>query len=422
MATYPPRGSTPWDNSLKAYVDDRDAEVASDALDMLDGRADFAHQPSGPKDADTFVSSGRFYILTNTGSVNFPSTNAGMLEVRKSSSNARAFQIYTGLIGSDVGRQWSRSNDGTTWSPWREVAVKGVLAATDIPYAGGTSLPSSSVETALDTLDTWRNSTDPLSQYARLDVANEFTFRQTFDSPSLGVVLRRRNAPEDLKSWGLYGEVDGSLVIDPLLDSLLPYPGSGRMRIFRDGRIQRSGIMEITGTGNPNSVHAAPIGSTFRNTEAGGWNGARVWRKDSGTGASGWVVESGDTGTRNVSADVTWDESRVDTTVNPLIFRVTRTASVVELYVYWRTPTPDMSTSAGPIVSALPTGFRPSLPTINGLLTNISANNAINGGFSISGATGIVNGRLISAGILTSLVVSFRTTDPWPTTLPGTPA
>lgn len=64
----------------------------------------------------------------------------------------------------------------------------------------------------------------------------------------------------------------------------------------------RTDPQTVWGTGNPNGVHSARIGTVFRNTENGGWNGARVWRKDSGTGSTGWVVESGDTGWRNISS------------------------------------------------------------------------------------------------------------------------
>lgn len=55
------------------------------------------------------------------------------------------------------------------------------------------------------------------------------------------------------------------------------------------------------GTGNPNGVVAAPVGSKFINTEAGGYNGAREWIKTTGTGTSGWKVTVGDTGWRDVS-------------------------------------------------------------------------------------------------------------------------
>lgn len=60
----------------------------------------------------------------------------------------------------------------------------------------------------------------------------------------------------------------------------------------------------IYGTGSPEGVVTATIGQVFRNTEAGGYNGARVWRKDSGSGNTGWVVESGDTGWRNTSSSL----------------------------------------------------------------------------------------------------------------------
>lgn len=50
------------------------------------------------------------------------------------------------------------------------------------------------------------------------------------------------------------------------------------------------------GTGNPNGVVTAPVGSTFVNTETGGYNGARRWTKATGSGNTGWVVVDGDTG------------------------------------------------------------------------------------------------------------------------------
>lgn len=50
------------------------------------------------------------------------------------------------------------------------------------------------------------------------------------------------------------------------------------------------------GTGNPNGVVTAPVGSQFVNTESGGYNGARRWTKATGTGNTGWVVVDGDTG------------------------------------------------------------------------------------------------------------------------------
>lgn len=85
-------------------------------------------------------------------------------------------------------------------------------------------------------------------------------------------------------------------------DARIVYPGTGSgVETFATQEWVKSETRVLYGTGNPNGVHAAPIGSMFRNTEAGGWNGARVWRKDTGTGNTGWVVESGDTGWRDLS-------------------------------------------------------------------------------------------------------------------------
>lgn len=55
------------------------------------------------------------------------------------------------------------------------------------------------------------------------------------------------------------------------------------------------------GTGNPNGVVTAPVGSTFVNTESGGYNGARRWTKATGTGNTGWIVADGDTGWRDIT-------------------------------------------------------------------------------------------------------------------------
>ncbi len=57
----------------------------------------------------------------------------------------------------------------------------------------------------------------------------------------------------------------------------------------------------LEGTGNPNGVVTAPVGSTFVNTESGGYNGARRWTKATGSGNTGWVVVDGDTGWRDIT-------------------------------------------------------------------------------------------------------------------------
>lgn len=54
------------------------------------------------------------------------------------------------------------------------------------------------------------------------------------------------------------------------------------------------------GSGMPNGVVTAPIGTTYTDTSR--TNGARKWFKESGTGSTGWVVELGDTDWRYLDA------------------------------------------------------------------------------------------------------------------------
>lgn len=101
------------------------------------------------------------------------------------------------------------------------------------------------------------------------------------------------------------------------------------------------------GTGNPNGVVSAPVGSQFVNTESGGYNGARRWTKATGTGNTGWVVVDGDTGlmdARHLLVN-SWQASA---------FEVQRTAMDIRVRVDWvRSGTHvDMLT--------LPSGYRPT--------------------------------------------------------------
>ena len=59
-------------------------------------------------------------------------------------------------------------------------------------------------------------------------------------------------------------------------------------------------ITILTGVGHPEGNISAPIGSLYTDTEA--TNGAVRWIKMSGTGTTGWRVEYGDTGWRNVTS------------------------------------------------------------------------------------------------------------------------
>lgn len=75
------------------------------------------------------------------------------------------------------------------------------------------------------------------------------------------------------------------------------------------GNARINGVDYIAGTGFPNGIVSAPVGSKYIDTVA--TNGAVEWTKLSGTGNTGWSVTTGDTGWRNI------------TSLAPLIFKLT---------------------------------------------------------------------------------------------------
>ncbi len=166
--------------------------------------------------------------------------------------------------------------------------------------------------------------------------------------------------------------------------------GSG----IRFGNSNARGL--IYGTGFPNGVVSAVVGSTYIDTNA--TNGAIEWKKATGSGNTGWVVSVGDTGWRDVNSIVAG-----------CIMRVRRIGSVAYCRIY------GSITATGTVdLGSKPIGFRPSV---------FSPGYYFQGGSVplklMDDGGGIV---LYSAasGAISSAVSSGATSDPWPTTLPGT--
>ena len=171
-----------------------------------------------------------------------------------------------------------------------------------------------------------------------------------------------------------------------------------------------SGPRVMSGTGSPEGVVTAPVGSMW--TDEAATTGAIRWIKDTGTGNTGWVVEYGDTGIRDLTAS---DTPHVNTTVT--YFQVRRQGTAVTLNYYQAT-----SSSVNDVLmfDALPVGFRPT--------HNITA--IRNRGGVLSASDQIVwdirsNGQVYysSAGASTMQgEVTWQTPDAWPTSLPGSAA
>ncbi len=167
-----------------------------------------------------------------------------------------------------------------------------------------------------------------------------------------------------------------------------------------------SGPKIMSGTGSPESVVTAPVGSEWIRTD-GATLGDFTYQKRSGTGNTGWVVKDGDTGQRNMSAVTLsngWTTSE---------FYLHRVGSVVHLTVG------AIKTSATTdIIYTLPTGFRPVGYIYFPAVTDTSDDLAR---FYINGA-GVLTAwpRSAMTGSTLYCTATFTTANAWPSSLPGT--
>ena len=170
------------------------------------------------------------------------------------------------------------------------------------------------------------------------------------------------------------------------------------------------------GTGNPNGFVTAPVGSTFVNTETGGYNGARRWTKATGSGNTGWVVVDGDTGRRSIPAE--WLQTGwIQYFGGPISMQ--RTAAGVSIAgVISRDSTASASTSK--ILFTLPLGWRPANFEVVGILGTTSSlvtNNLLYIGGS--GAIEVHSNTNTTAGASYRLKTEFfPSNQDWPSTLP----
>lgn len=160
--------------------------------------------------------------------------------------------------------------------------------------------------------------------------------------------------------------------------------------------------VELSGVGSPEGAVVALPGSYY--TDTAGTNGAWRWLKKTGSGVTGWFVESGDTGQRTVSASLLAANGY---TGGFLV--INRTGDLVSWTAQGVTRA---SGGAGyQRVYDIPAGFRPCslMTTYFRTLTGVAF------GY-ISGAEVTIN----TPGVNESFSATWATADAWPTTLPGT--
>jgi len=112
------------------------------------------------------------------------------------------------------------------------------------------------------------------------------------------------------------------------------------------------------GTGSPEGVVTAPVGTVYRDTAV--TNGAVLWVKVSGSGNTGWRVAYGDTGWRDISASL--GTTDMDPNYVAGLARIRRVGDVVTARWHMKLLSGHggVPYTTSRALFSLPTGFRPS--------------------------------------------------------------
>ena len=158
------------------------------------------------------------------------------------------------------------------------------------------------------------------------------------------------------------------------------------------------------GSGSPEGKIEAPVGAIY--TDSAATTGAIRWVKTSGAGNTGWLVDYGDTGWRNVSSLLPSGWSGV-IAISRAQNRVTIIGSNVR---------PATTGTTG--ILDLPAGFRPARKT-NGVADEAGAYRPI---FALNFAPYKLEIRNVAAAnSWMDFSITYVTNDAWPASLPGTP-
>jgi len=181
-----------------------------------------------------------------------------------------------------------------------------------------------------------------------------------------------------------------------------------------------SGPRIMSGTGSPEGVVTAPVGSMWTDTAA--TTGAIRWVKASGSGSSGWVVEYGDTGWRNVSAEIFPAHLALNPNAKVLIRRVGKQVTVT--YASGASPT---ATGLQQLTDSdtIPSGFQHTAYATGVNPTGITIDAGTGYGASVSlymSSVSILRSGNQVSGTGYNGSVTYPTNDAWPTSLPGSAA
>lgn len=215
----------------------------------------------------------------------------------------------------------------------------------------------------------------------------------------------------------------------PWLSSGTPKNGSLLIPDFTQPNAWRwSTTRYLEGTGSPEGVVAAEVGVEYIDLTSA--NGARKWRKRTGTGSTGWEVLEGDTGWRKI---IGWTNGTLDLGVMPTglgPYAGTSTGGVFLRRVRSRVFMNILNAKATSTFTVpLPTGFNiTNLPYAMGTVQTGwgQQSRAFTAGFSSlfvdAGAGNWFGDGGNSYGAQMEWELRPDSTVPWPTSLPGNPS
>ena len=180
------------------------------------------------------------------------------------------------------------------------------------------------------------------------------------------------------------------------------------------------GSGDLTGTGSPEGVVTAPVGTYYTDTAL--TNGAMRWAKKTDTGNTGWRCDDGDTGWRVLSS---WTSGGV-VTGDALPAGCAPTAGVAGAVTIRRINSDAFLAFTGCTFTAgasftIPSGFRPVVQRYSPI-TLVEAGVGAQVHVAVAAATAIlgVSGRTLLAGTSYSSATRWECAPLYPTTLPGT--
>jgi len=231
---------------------------------------------------------------------------------------------------------------------------------------------------------------------------------------------------------GASGNPTLSLALTAAKVGALPIPDAGAYYPTDtiDAALQLIGGRERYGTGSPEGVVTADVGTYYNDTA--GTNGAWRWQKTSGAGNTGWSVIIGNTGWRTITSWTTGavvtgqalnSSSWAPTASSAGYIRVCRTVDTVLVAIVGldRTATTDIPVWSGGYV--LPTGYRPFTVTV---APSFHATGNIAMLLGSDGSLGRGTGGLVgvsgSVGGGAALVIRGPVVpgSGWPSSMPGT--